>query len=485
METVLKELERMRTSPDADAVHDLRVAMRRCRAMAGAITEVDPHPAWNWMRKQAKKLFRQLGELRDTQVMKAWVEKLGPDRDALSRQLLASLQSSEQSEHLDALKAASAFDTKAWKELAKTLGKRMQIVAPGSLAAECLVLERYEDARALHARAMHTEKSKAWHELRMGVKKFRYAVEGLLPAHHEAWIGKLKRMQDLLGDVHDLDALEGLAASMEAGKALQKRWRERIAIERQSRIEKYLQMTAGGNGAWAEWRHGLPHGSRMLEASMARLDATAKAATRHRRKAAQVSRMALAVYRGLASLKAAPELSDAGTERVMRAAAGLHSAQSGESNRAAPKAARDFLKQLRVPPGWTPEEWQEVAAAVLYQGGKEPDERRGGYAKLSEAQRRTVCLTAGVLRLARALVKSGATRTSGIRMEKTEEAIVLKLAGLADTEESAARVSAAKHLLQTCIGRPILIVAMPARRAKLPSPPPEPPPALAFAAAGD
>lgn len=482
MEKVLKELAHVRTAPDADAVHDLRVAIRRCRALAAVMEEVDPHPAWKKMRKQARKLFHELGALRDTQVMKEWVEKLGPEGDALRAQMLAALQVNEQSAYADALEAANGFDEEAWKGLEKTLRARARLVPQGGLAAECLALERYEDAKELHARAMRTEKSKPWHELRIGVKRFRYTVEGLLPAHHEAWIGNMKRMQDLLGEVHDLDVLAAMVGEADVEKPLGDHWQERIAGERQARVEKYRQITAGNNSAWAEWRHGLPHGNKLRDASMARLKATAKAATRHRQKAAQVSRMSVAIFRGLARLKATEEISDPRVNRVMRAAAGLHAVRNGKSNKAANKAAQDFLQHLRVPPGWPTEEWEEVTAAVRYQRGKEPEEKKGAYARLSEEQRRVVCATAGVLRLARALVKCGATRSSGMRMEKTEESIVLKLAGLADTEESAARLGAAKHLLQRCIGKPLLLVAQPVPQPKAATQPAETQPVLAFTA---
>src|ERR1700686_969323 len=81
MDRVIKELESVRSSPDADAVHDLRVAIRRCRSVAAVMEEVDPDPAWPAMRKVGRKLFRGLGALRDAQVMDEWVKKLAPETD--------------------------------------------------------------------------------------------------------------------------------------------------------------------------------------------------------------------------------------------------------------------------------------------------------------------------------------------------------------------------------------------------------------------
>src|SRR5213076_384690 len=65
MDRVINELENVRSSPDPDAIHDLRVAIRRCRSVAAAMEEVDPDPAWPAMRKLQRKLFRGLGALRD------------------------------------------------------------------------------------------------------------------------------------------------------------------------------------------------------------------------------------------------------------------------------------------------------------------------------------------------------------------------------------------------------------------------------------
>ena len=74
MEQVLKELESVRSSASMDAVHDLRVAIRRCRSLAAAMEEIDPDPAWPAMRKAARKLFRALGALRDAQVRDEWAK---------------------------------------------------------------------------------------------------------------------------------------------------------------------------------------------------------------------------------------------------------------------------------------------------------------------------------------------------------------------------------------------------------------------------
>ncbi len=157
MDRVIKELENVRSSPNVDAVHDLRVAIRRCRSVAAVMEEVDPDPAWPAMRKIARKLFRELGVLRDSQVMEEWVKKLAPETDPVRTHLQTSFETSEPHLRENALRVAAKFDQKSWKHLERTLGHRSRLVPVGSLAAECLALERFESARELHAKALRTE----------------------------------------------------------------------------------------------------------------------------------------------------------------------------------------------------------------------------------------------------------------------------------------------------------------------------------------
>jgi CHAD domain-containing protein len=478
MNRVLEELASLQSSPDSETVHDLRVAIRRCRSLAAVMEEIDHDPSWPEMRKVARKLFRGLGAVRDAQVMEEWIKKLGPENDPLRVQLLASLQTDEKQRSADALRVAAKFDEKEWTSLDRRLRQRVRLVPVGGLAAECLALERFEEAKELHNRALRTEKPRPWHALRIGLKRFRYTLESFLPEHSAAWGENLKRVQDLLGDVHDLDVLSGTIEDTEVAGTSEsvKAWQEKILQERHKRVETYRQLTLGKASLWQEWRHNLPHGQRLEAAAKARLRSTARAAIAHSKRTTQISRIAIRVFEVLRRDQAAPVFRNPAMRRMMEAAAKLHVAGAVGDRNLSQKAARKFLLGLAVPPNWTSDEWNLMAWAVRFHRGPEP-KQKNGFAKLSEEQQITVRALAGILRLARSLRKSGLESPVGLRSEKSADAIVLSVPGLLDTAEIAARLAAAKHLLESVLDKPLILksVPKPEKPATPIVPPPEPP----------
>ena len=461
MDRVIKELENASSSLDAGPVHDLRVAIRRCRSVAAVMEEVDPDPAWPAMRKAARKLFRELGVLRDAQVMDEWVKKLAPETDPVRTHLQTAFESNEPKLQENALRVAGKFDQKSWMRLERTLHQHSRLVPVGSLAAECLALERFESAREFHAKALRTEKPKPWHALRIGLKRFRYTVESLLPEHYAAWGDNLKRLQDMLGEIHDLDVLaEAVRKSdfLETEDSL-KLWQETIARERHERIETYRQLTLGKTSLWNIWRSGLPTNGRVEAAALARLRATARAVDPHVRRTSQTSRIAVALFDALKRADSAPAFSDVSLHRVLLAAARLHGVGNAGADKSPQKAARKFLLGLTIPPGWNNEDWELLALSVRYHRGAEPRAKDGPFSRLSAQQQSNVRALAGVLRLARALRKCGVASGAGIRAEKSTDAIVLRVPGLADDVEAAARLAAGKHLLEEYLRAPLIVKA--------------------------
>ena len=459
MNRVLKELRRIRRSVDTDAVHDLRVAIRRCRSVAAIMEEVDAHPAWQEMKTLPRKLFHTLGDLRDLQVLEQWVKRLGSEDDPLRPRLLEALDARQAKPRERVVGAVEAFDRDAWRHLVRTVTRRARLVPPNSLTARCLVIERYIELRALHARAVRTTSQKPWHALRIALKRFRYAVESLLPGQSAVWDEGLSQMQGLLGGIHDLDVLKTWIAQESDGVAADSTGSLRHAIEaeRTSCIEQYRQHTTGAGGLLQVWKAGLTHETTIAAATAARLRTTARAMDPHPRRTAEISRVALQIFDGLGTSGAERRFRDTRLRDILGMAAQLHAIRARNRRKPRQKAARDILRSVPVPLGWKPEEWDLLTHVVRYHRGAEPAARHKDFGRLSRERRAAVRGLAGVLRLARGLRRSGATRMPAIRTERMPACVRLRVAGLKDTEKNAARLAAAKHLLEVYLRRPILI----------------------------
>src|SRR5438045_8194167 len=60
MQRVIDECDRVNTEFAPDPVHDLRVALRRCRSMADGMMVIDPSSSWREMKRAIRRLFRGL-----------------------------------------------------------------------------------------------------------------------------------------------------------------------------------------------------------------------------------------------------------------------------------------------------------------------------------------------------------------------------------------------------------------------------------------
>lgn len=247
---------------DIDDVHDLRVALRRCRTMADALSEVNPSPGWRRLKKASGAMFHALGELRDVQVMSALVRKFGAARDPIRRHMLRLLSAKERECRAAAAKALEDFDRKEWKKLARKLGPKARFFPIESVVFQRLALARLNGAAELYQQARRKRSSTAWHRLRIGIKRFRYVVDNFLPRRYEVWADDLKRIQDSLGELHDLDVLRA-AIRRQASRfdaAVLAAWYKKIDEERKSRLTGANAKLNGSQSLWLTWRAGLPLG---------------------------------------------------------------------------------------------------------------------------------------------------------------------------------------------------------------------------------
>lgn len=279
MDRVLEKADLVRHDWDPEAVHDLRVALRRCRTMAEALSEVNPAPGWRRLKKASRNLFHRLGVLRDTQVERDWVKNLSAPGDPVRRVMLRALSQQERKDREGAARALDRFDRKDWRKCSRKLSSKSQFFPLESVVFQRLALTSLNAAVELYGRARKGRSRIAWHRLRIGIKRFRYIVENFLPQRYEAWGEELKRFQDLLGEVHDLDVLRiqirrycgGLDPAAVAG------WLEKIESERKTRLDELRSKISDKEFLWLAWRAGLQGGNTLETVSLLEAQGAASA----------------------------------------------------------------------------------------------------------------------------------------------------------------------------------------------------------------
>jgi len=269
MNRVLEMADQVGDKWDSDVVHDLRVALRRCRTMADALSEVNPSPGWKKLKKSTRDLFQALGELRNTQVAKEWVKKLSAAKDPLRKRLLKALDEKEKEEQKIAEKALAEFDLKEWKKWSRKFPPKAAFFPVESVVFQRLALAKLNEAVELYQRAKKVRTGIAWHRVRIGLKSFRYILENFLPARYEHSSKELKRMQDILGEVHDLDVLRPLVRKRASGMdpKIKADWLAKLEKERKSRLEEFRTNTIDKESYWAFWHKGLEWGHNLKTVS--------------------------------------------------------------------------------------------------------------------------------------------------------------------------------------------------------------------------
>jgi CHAD domain-containing protein len=523
---VLDECQNVSADFTADPVHDLRVALRRCRSLADGMIAMDPDPSWKAMKKAGKQLFQQLGNLRDVQIMMDWIEKLEGEvkdrveqhpatsvseidgskavapgegasatptggRGAAAQALMHILKARESEHKNEARRALGEFDRKQWRQWSRSLPHRAARIRPGSVVFKHLALERWTTARELHVRAMRNRSQVALHTLRIGIKRFRYIVENFLPEEHQAWSDDLKHMQDLLGEVHDLDVLWATANSCHVfpGEASRKAWHEKVAEERTKRVGEYRAKTTGPESLWNVWRAGLPQGKQIQEIAGRRMKLWAKVLDPDFAHSERVARLSLQLFDGLTATgllrtPGAVNSADGNAENLrssLNAAALLHDVGKVKGKKGHHKESFELIKKHGTPLGWKEEDLRRAALVARFHMGALPSRGHKDLRDLLPDEQRNVIRLSAMLRLANALDSSHDGHIRRLKIENAaaqsrskhhsngflrktpalakDEAVIIAAEGFAAGTLTAQAVAAERYLLETVLRRPVIVRA--------------------------
>jgi len=247
---VLSQLEAVRADDDPEAVHDMRVAIRRLRSV---LVVAEPYFARKPFRRASRRvraLARALGQVRDADVLLGHLRErymtVADDERIGIEGLIDMIEADRAGARDDLDPVLDEWDedgpsaAEFQRFLAKTKsrsGKARERDLIGVVAARALddELDMYADcATILDEEGGDAE---AFHTLRIAGKKLRYTIELFAPVlgeDAEDLLTTLKTLQGLLGELHDRDVLVDLLS-----------WERVRALERQLHSLEFATFNPG------------------------------------------------------------------------------------------------------------------------------------------------------------------------------------------------------------------------------------------------
>jgi CHAD domain-containing protein len=214
-------LPRVETMADEEAVHDMRVLLRRLRSLLKPARKVYGARHTDAVRAALKAVADATGELRDEEVLE---------------QTLGDI----------AAPAAARAPLRAFLRVRKKRLAALQAFGRSVVVRAQRAIERG------HGGA-HADESTALHELRILYKRLRYAVDGfreVLPAELQGLSARAARFQKRLGEVHDLDvALMTVRAAAELHPQAQSLLLVALEQARATAVARYLEERAKAEAA--------------------------------------------------------------------------------------------------------------------------------------------------------------------------------------------------------------------------------------------
>jgi CHAD domain-containing protein len=207
------------SAADDDSLHDFRVGLRRLRSWLRAFEPSLRRSVKPRHKRRLRSIIRATNSARDASVQVTWMDSHGDDVAETSRagyDVMRTRLGKQRAEGLERISdALDRFD-----RLAPKLKRRLEDHTDsfGVVVSEAIVEAADKLDNAL-SRISHWDDITREHRARIAAKRLRYLIE---PVAHladggDAIVDSLKSLQDLLGDLHDVQVF-----SSEIGRAAKK-----------------------------------------------------------------------------------------------------------------------------------------------------------------------------------------------------------------------------------------------------------------------
>jgi CHAD domain-containing protein len=231
-----KQLRLCQAKFSEEAVHELRVATRRLLAQFTLLSCVTPSAALEKARRVLKRRLAALGDLRDAQVQRLFIEQKAASFPELVL-LHAWLQRRERRLTKSAAEKVNRFKTRKLERWIAAMSGDLTANAGRSRA------QRQLASAVLRAAALRTI-----HQTRVAFKRFRYILESLSPGItglSKRQLRALAYYQRKMGIIQDLEVIQACVARYvrvdNRRKALLQRFSRHLAQRRARALRSFLK----------------------------------------------------------------------------------------------------------------------------------------------------------------------------------------------------------------------------------------------------
>lgn len=212
---------RLLDSDDREALHDFRVAVRRLRSWIRAYRPQLDTGVSGKTRRRLKSLGRAAGAARDLQVHLAWLDQQEASLNDEQRLGVAHFRNELDVRKRDADETLRAEVARDFARVAESLEEGLSeyaVTAPIDESPRLLPMSEVTagavrcGVHALADRLLHVKSADdraAAHQARIEGKRLRYLIEPIAPQVDgaNAVVKRLKKLQDVLGELHDASVL--------------------------------------------------------------------------------------------------------------------------------------------------------------------------------------------------------------------------------------------------------------------------------------
>jgi CHAD domain-containing protein len=260
------QMNSTRKAPDAAAVHDLRVSIRRFHQVLAVFKSSFPGKDARKIRRRMKKLMAIAGTVRNLDIaLKLLSKSRTPDIAGLRAKLESQRKDSERV-LIGALKRRmerkSSLKWRTALEAALASGTSADTRIPVEQTAHRILPRMAADFVERGDAASESKVSpEKLHAFRLASKKFRYTLELFAPLYGSrltGWIDNLKTFQTLLGDINDCATVAQMLADYK-GVGAAETWLKKRQRRKTDQFSKQWREEFGDTAAVRNRIHSLHH----------------------------------------------------------------------------------------------------------------------------------------------------------------------------------------------------------------------------------